>query len=184
MSGTPKGSRIGWQKRRARSRVWPADISRVERDGEVPPSLQPQLPIAKSEAEELARGLGGANNLSPQQAILVQDFAWLGVIMRGLIWLWIRTEDPEVGGRVATIASARRATLQLLGISEVREEHDALARYRQRPAEERAGAPISVAPAPDLGNGSDRAAGAGGGPGLEGLEDEAGGDGQGEKVIP
>ena len=47
------GVRQAWRRRKERQRVRPRDLSRLQREGEVAPSLRPLLEIVEQEADEL-----------------------------------------------------------------------------------------------------------------------------------
>jgi hypothetical protein len=116
-----------WHERRqAALKVVPSDLARLGR-GDVPASLAPFVADAGIEAAALHAALG-ADAMSPQRSLLIADTVRVGVVLRAELARYLRTQDPDAGGRVGTLAGVRRAGLLALGLDEVRVERD-LATY-------------------------------------------------------
>ena len=145
-------------RRRERARVAPKDLERLRRSGTVAESLLPLLEIAADEACTLIGALGGPDVATPQQRALVEDFAALGLLLRSELARYAQAPDPELVGRVATCANARRATLSLLGLARFERELDPTQSVRVvfggDDASDSAGAAISGPPAGNDGGAS------------------------------
>ena len=105
--------------------VRPADLRALEHSGTVAPSLTVFVERASFELAVLLQGLGGLDQVSEQRRLLAEDYARLGVVLRGELARYVQRHDPDAAGRVATLANARRSTLSTLGLA--RFERDALA---------------------------------------------------------
>lgn len=85
--------------------------------GPVHPGLVNDLREATEEAHHAALALGVEDGvLTPQRVALLRSFSRLGVIERGLLRLWVRSEDPDLASKVATVVRERRGILQTLGL--------------------------------------------------------------------
>lgn len=109
---------------RERLRVAPQDLLAIEAGDvdAVRPELLALVSAGADEAHALLEAQGGAERASPQRTIAAQDFGRLGAVLRGLLLRWAQTGDPELASRIATVSSARRALLGMLGLDERREE--------------------------------------------------------------
>jgi len=148
--------RAGEARRRERAyrrellRVAPSDLLALA-SGDfdaVRPELMPLVEAGADEAAALLLALGGTQNASPQRTIAAQDFGRLGAVLRGLLLRWAQTNDPEVASRIATIASARRGLLALVGLDEHRTEKSLEEYLRERAAQTSAGAAIDAEAVP------------------------------------
>lgn len=116
--------RAGEARRRERAyrrellRVAPSDLLALAAGDfdAVRPELLPLVEGGADEAAALLLAMGGADRASPQRMIAAQDFGRLGAVLRGLLLRWAQTNDPELASRIATVSSARRALLGLLGL--------------------------------------------------------------------
>jgi hypothetical protein len=127
-----------YERKRKLAIVTPRDL-RLERRGLVAASLRPALLAAEAECADVLGALGGADHVSPQRRVIVEDLARVGVALRGTLAAYLRTEDPELASKVGSLASVRRASLSALGLDRVTRELD-LSEYLKQTAENRAGA--------------------------------------------
>lgn len=142
-TGTPehrerisKGMRRHHAQRREMARVAPADLQMLRRSGTVPQTLKPLLTAAQVEALELVTALGGEDEVTPQKRQLIDDYARLGLVMRGELSRYVQG-DHDAGGRVSTLAGQRRSTLMLLGLDRFERPvglRDILAELEEGPA--------------------------------------------------
>jgi hypothetical protein len=133
----------------ARARVAPRDLRRLERNGTVAGSLRPLVPLAREEAYQLTEALGGPDAVSPQRRVLIDDLTAVGIVLRATLALFLQNGDPELASKVGTLAGARRASLQALGLDRVAKEID-LRDYLEQAAENRAGDANGSDPAPSI----------------------------------
>lgn len=113
------------QRRREMARVAPSELLELEKTGTVSPSLKPYAVQTIEEADALALALGGAEHVSPQRLVLIQDCARVGLVMRAVLARFLQGDgDPELASKVATMASTRRALLSALGLERVEKELD------------------------------------------------------------
>jgi len=85
--------------------------------GPLHPELVNDLREAQAEAHSAALALGAEEDaLSPQQVALLRSFSRLGIIERGLLRLWIKSEDPDLAPKLTTVIRERRGLLQALGL--------------------------------------------------------------------
>lgn len=111
--------------RLARESYTPADIRALARPGGATRAeMRPLLEAAAIESETLLDALGGADRISPQRRILLDDFVRVGVVLRATLARYAQTADPECASRLGTLASVRRASLVAIGLDERREELD------------------------------------------------------------
>lgn len=103
-------------RRRAMAQVALAELALARRAGAVAPQLAGLLECADVEADAIAEGLGGVDQLSPQRLAMVQDFARLGVVLRGELARYLEARDGEAAARVGTLAGQRRQILATLGL--------------------------------------------------------------------
>jgi len=129
------GLRRYHERRRKVAQVAPRDLARLARDGELAPSLRPLLPIAAEEAYELTEALGGLASVSPQRRAIIEDIVAVGIVLRATLARFLQTRDHELGSKVGTLASARRASLQALGLERVAKELDLSTYLAQKAAE-------------------------------------------------
>jgi hypothetical protein len=110
--------------------------------GTVAPSLRPLADIAATESVDLADALGGADQLSAQQRLIVEDLVSVGIVLRATLARFLQTDggDPELAARVGTLVGQRRASVALLGLQRVaREVEVGLSEERLLAAEQAAG---------------------------------------------
>ncbi len=111
------GVRAANERRRARERVSPTDLTALSRPGApVRPELRGLVDAAGSELEELVGALGGREADTPQRLLLVHDCARLSVLIGALFVRWAQTQDEETATRLGTLIGARRAQLRELGL--------------------------------------------------------------------
>jgi hypothetical protein len=124
--------------RRKVAKVAPRDLRRLEQSGTVALALKPLLPLAAEEAYELTEALGGLNAVSPQRRVLIEDLVAIGLALRATLALFLQSSDPELASKVGTLAAARRASLQALGLERVAKELDLNAHLAKYEREDRA----------------------------------------------
>lgn len=155
------GLRRYYERRRAVTAVAPLDLARFGK-GIVTPRLRSYLRAAEAECADVLEALGGADNVSAQRRVIVEDLARVGVVLRGTLAAYLRTEDPELASKVGTLAAARRGLLVALGLERVSKELDLASYLEQRAAENRSGEanggepdtlPAGAAPNAPRGNG-------------------------------
>ena len=105
----------GYQSRAERTRVSLSDIRRFRRHGLVTDAIHPLTLIAEDEVRAIFEALGGQDNVSEMERALVEDFARVGVVLRGELARYCNG-DIAAGVKVGTLASIRRASLVALGL--------------------------------------------------------------------
>jgi hypothetical protein len=117
--------------RRIRHRVEPRDLTRLQQSGTVPERIAPFLEGAAVEAAELIQALGGPDAVSPQRRALIEDCARIGLVLRATLARYVQGDgaDAELGSKVGTLAAARRANLQALGLDRVAKDVPSLRSY-------------------------------------------------------
>ena len=103
--------------------VAPRDLASLGR-GVVTPRLAPFLEEATAECADVLEALGGAGNVSAPRRVIVEDLARVGVVLRGTLAAYLRSEDPELASKVGALATARRSLLVSLGLDRVSKELD------------------------------------------------------------
>lgn len=134
-----RGLKRFYARKRAVSLVTPRDL-RLTDKGLVAPSLRPALLAAEAECADVLEALGGADHVSPQRRVIVEDLARVGVALRGTLAAYVRTSDPELASKIGSLASVRRALLTALGLERREREIDLKAYVAQRAAENCPGA--------------------------------------------
>ena len=136
MGSRSESVRRSWELRRALWEVSPSEIREAQRGGVVSESLKRHAQDAQVEALSLTAALGGVERISEQRLILIQDTARLGLVLRAVIARFLQGDgDPELASRVASIAGARRASLQALGLERAPQDVPSLDTYlRERDA--------------------------------------------------
>jgi hypothetical protein len=119
-----EGKKRSNARKRQLAAVRPRDLARLERSGTVAPSLKPLLSIAAEEAYELTEALGGPDTLSPQRRMVIEDLAAMGITLRATLALFLQSCDTELVSKISALASARRASLQALGLDRITREID------------------------------------------------------------
>jgi hypothetical protein len=141
--GTKRGRRSQLARKRLVSMIAPRDLERLVASGTVTPALQPLIDIGATEAVELAEALGGPENLSAQQRLVIEDLASVGIVLRATLAAFLQTPggDSDLASRVGTLAGQRRSSVALLGLERVARDVASLQDYAaNRSAEDRAGA--------------------------------------------
>jgi hypothetical protein len=142
-----EGLKHHYARKRKFAAVRPRDLARLERSGTVAPALRPLLSIAAEEAYELTEALGGSDALSPQRRVVIEDLAAMGITLRATLALFLQSCDTELVSKISALASARRASLQALGLDRISQEIDLAAHIEAH--EVRAQQPISAEPDPE-----------------------------------
>ena len=151
-----RGAKRGLDRRRESKRARPRDLDRLTAQGLVAESLRPIVAVAVQEAVEITQALGGADRVTPQQRILIEDLCSTGIALRGTLALYLQKPDPELGSRISTMVGARRANLALLGLERFQRELSLDEYLRSKSRETAPGAPIASEDAPTpRGNGED-----------------------------
>lgn len=141
----------------ARERVTPADLRALSRPGgPTRPEFRPLLELAAIETETLLEALGGADRVSPQRRVLLDDFVRVGLPMKGLLAKYAQTGDPEIASRIGTLASVRRSMLVAIGLDERREELDLRGYMAKRAADAQREAASNRAGTTDVGTPASR----------------------------
>jgi hypothetical protein len=125
-------------RQRKVAEVSPRDLRRLEKSGTVAEALRPLLPIAAEEAYELTEALGGPEAVSPQRRMIIEDLAAMGITLRATLALFLQSSDSELVSKISALASARRASLQALGLERISKELDLTTYLAQKAAENRA----------------------------------------------
>jgi hypothetical protein len=150
------GARRAASRRRSSARIRPRDLDRLRRDAQVAAAVRPLLRVAEDETIAVIEDLGGEDCVSAQQRALVDDLAWLGLVLRTMMWIFVTRPDPDLASRIATLASARRANLVALGLERHRREVDLSAYLQGKAADVGAGNAIEPDPAPQDASTQDR----------------------------
>ena len=143
------------------ARMTPRDLLALAAPGStVRYELRPLMAAGAGESVALLEAMGCAQHVSPQVRIACEDFGRLGAVLRGLVQRWGETGDPEIASRVASVASARRGLLALIGLERVARDVPKLGDYlrtRSAGAGRASGGACDVEPAPvvDLAAGED-----------------------------
>jgi hypothetical protein len=128
-----------WEHRRALWRVSPGELVELQKHGNVSESLKACAALAQEEALGLVSALGGIENISEQRMVLIQDTARLGLVLRAVVARFLQGDgDADLASKVGTLASARRASLQALGLERISKELDLTTYLAQKAAENRA----------------------------------------------
>ena len=114
-SAVSRGNVQAYQRRRYRTRVNLSDLRRWRRCGLVTPAIKPLTLIAEDEVRAIIQALGGPDNVSEQEIALTEDFARLGVVLRGELACYCQG-DRKAGVLVGSMASQRRSALVALGL--------------------------------------------------------------------
>ncbi|MCH7644343.1 MAG: hypothetical protein IH974_05850 [Myxococcales bacterium] len=85
------------------------------------PSLLPLVAIAEDELRAIIQAMGGPDCVTEQERALAEDFARMGVVLRGELARYIGGE-PKAGQLVGTLASHRRNSLVALGLERRQKE--------------------------------------------------------------
>ena len=140
-----------WEHRRALWAVSPGELVALQKQGTVSESLKACAALAQEEALGLVNALGGVEHVSEQRMVLIQDTVRLGLVLRAVMVRFLQGDgDPELASKVGTLASARRASLQALGLERVAKEVDLPAYLERRASEEPTEATNGAAPDPSI----------------------------------
>ena len=96
-----KGMARAYQERR----VARYHLRRYRKEGRVSESLFPYVVQAEHEVEELLLRLGGECNVSPQRCALVEQYGYMGIVLRAATDWFISTSSPG-SNRINTEAAA------------------------------------------------------------------------------
>ena len=77
--------------------------------------MKPLTLIAEEEVRAIFQALGGEDSVSEQERALVEDFARVGVVLRGELSRYL-AGDHDAGKVVGIIAGTRRSSLVALGL--------------------------------------------------------------------
>ena len=111
------------ERRRAANRVSLSDVRRYRREGLVTDSMLPLTYLAEDEVRAIFQALGGEEAISEQERALVEDFARVGVVMRGELSRYL-AGDRDAGKVVGIMAATRRSSLVALGLQRRAKELD------------------------------------------------------------
>ena len=112
-----RGQRRRRERDRQRRELGLPALEAFAAGGPLHPELVNDLREAQAEAHSAALALGAEEDaLSPQQVALLRSFSRLGIIERGLLRLWIKSEDPDLAPKLTTVIRERRGLLQTLGL--------------------------------------------------------------------
>jgi hypothetical protein len=139
MGSRSESVRRWWEHRHALWDVSPGELVALQKTGMLSESLKGYAVLAQEEALALVNALGGDSEVSTQRMLLIQDVARLGLVLRAVMGRFVQGDgDPELASRVASITSARRASLQALGLERISKEIDLTEHLARRDAENRA----------------------------------------------
>ena len=97
--------------------------------------MKPLTLIAEDEVRAIFQALGGEEAISEQERALVEDFARVGVVMRGELSRYL-AGDHDAGKVVGIMPATRRSSLVALGLQR-REKELGLEDYIEAKAERR-----------------------------------------------
>ena len=103
------------QRKREANRIALSDVRRYRREGLVTESMKPHTLAAEDEVRAIFAALGGEENVSEQERALVEDFARVGVVLRGELSRYL-AGDRDAGKVVGVMAATRRSSLVALGL--------------------------------------------------------------------
>lgn len=110
---------------RRRTKVGPADLNALRRDGVAArPAIAVLARAAIDQKGEIADALGGLDVLSPQRLSLLDAHTRLDLIERAEVRYYAQTEDHDAVPRITTLARARLALLTALGLDRVARDLD------------------------------------------------------------
>src|SRR5262245_56429224 len=103
-----RGTLRGLEMRRRKARVAPAELRELMRSGTVAPSMLPFVREAITEASRLTHALGGEAEISEQRAVLIQDIARAGLVLRAVIAAFLQqpVADPELASKIGTLTGS------------------------------------------------------------------------------
>jgi hypothetical protein len=147
MGSRSESNRRAWERKKALWEASPGELVELQKHGTVSETLKGCAVLAQKEALGLVSALGGADNVSEQRMVLIQDVARLGLVLRAVVARFLQGDgDPELASRVATITSARRSSLQALGLERISKELDLAEYLKRKAAENSAQEPIGDEP--------------------------------------
>jgi hypothetical protein len=117
--GTRRGRISQLARKRVLALVAKGDVERLIESQTVVESLRPFADIYAAEILELVEARGGVSQLSPQERMLIEDTATLGLIARALRAVFLQTSDHEIASKVGTLLGQRRVALTTLGLQRV-----------------------------------------------------------------
>ena len=103
------------ERQRETARINLGELRRYRRLGLVADSMLPLVAAAEDEVRAIIVALGGDENVSEQERAIVEDFARVGVVLRGELARYV-AGDSKAGQTVGTLAGIRRASLVALGL--------------------------------------------------------------------
>ena len=125
MGSRSESVRRAWEHRRALWRVSPGELVGLQKRGDISESLKGYAVLAQEEALSLISALGGLENISEQRLVLIQDTVRLGLVLRAVVARFLQGDgDADLASKVGTLSSARRSSLQALGLERVAKELD------------------------------------------------------------
>jgi hypothetical protein len=133
-----------WEHRRALWRVSPGEFVELQKSGTISESLKRAAVLAQEEGLALISAMGGLENVSEQRLVLIQDTVRLGLVLRAVVARFLQGDgDAELATKVGTLASARRSSLQALGLNRVAKEIDLTTYLREKASQSATESPQS-----------------------------------------
>jgi hypothetical protein len=119
--GTKRGRREQLARRRSLALIFRGELERLIKSGTIAPGFETLPHVAASEASDLKDALGGADALSPQQALVIGDLVSVGIVLRAMLAAFLQKPggDPDLASRIGTLVSTRRSSVALLGLARV-----------------------------------------------------------------
>lgn len=129
-----RGQRRAVERKRQAARLGPRDLVHWRRHGVVAPALRPLVDEAGIECHELLAALGDP---SPMRRQIIEDVCRLGVALRALLAVFVKSETPdrEIAATLGSLASARTRALAACGLDVKRREVDLATYLAAREAE-------------------------------------------------
>ena len=154
-----KSARRAHERKRQEAQRTTAALRTFRRSGEVTPALEPVLREASAWSAALVDDRGGPEVVTAAQRGLTTAAGLLYITVLGVGGDYLRTRDPELASRLATVSTSLRSILQVLGLDRVATDAMNLDRFlAMRTPEAGAGEAIDVSPSPVDGQQGERAA--------------------------
>ena len=116
-----RGVKQSAARKRETLRINLPEIRHYRKEGLVSPSMLPLVKIAEDELRAIIQAMGGPECITEQERALAEDFARMGVVLRGELARYIGGE-PKAGQLVGALASHRRNSPVALGLERRQKE--------------------------------------------------------------
>jgi len=117
-----KSARRAHERKRQEAQRTTAALRTFRRSGEVTPALEPVLREASAWSAALVDDRGGPEVVTAAQRGLTTAAGLLYITVLGVGGDYLRTRDPELASRLATVSTSLRSILQALGLDRVARE--------------------------------------------------------------